>query len=94
MAHRRRSPDCNGRAVRPTDPACENGRVIVDCAIYVDGRREDATPSLTEALAEARRRGGFVWIGVQVGEARLVVFKSTTFPFLSAVPLMVKFPSP
>ena len=38
--------------------------MIVDCAIYVDGRREDGTPSLTEALAEARRRGGFVWIGV------------------------------
>jgi magnesium transporter len=36
---------------------------VVDCAIYVDGRRqEDVTPEA--ALDEAVRRGGFVWLGL------------------------------
>jgi magnesium transporter len=38
--------------------------MIVDCAIYVDGCREARAHSVDAALAEARRRGGFVWIGL------------------------------
>ena len=35
---------------------------VVDCAIYVDGRREEAGPE--EALRLAVERGGFVWLGL------------------------------
>jgi magnesium transporter len=38
--------------------------MIVDCAIYVDGRREGEVRTVDAALAEARRREGFVWIGL------------------------------
>jgi magnesium transporter len=35
---------------------------VVDCAIYVDGEREDASPE--EALRVATEKGGFVWLGL------------------------------
>ena len=38
--------------------------MIVDCAIYEDGRRTATTTSVEEALAGARDCGGFVWIGL------------------------------
>ncbi|MEV8451830.1 magnesium/cobalt transporter CorA [Streptomyces sp. NPDC052095] len=39
--------------------------VIVDCAIYRDGRRTDGPADLSEALAEARATGdAFLWIGL------------------------------
>jgi magnesium transporter len=38
--------------------------MIVDCAIYVDGRRQGELSTVDAALAEARRRDGFVWIGL------------------------------
>jgi magnesium transporter len=38
--------------------------VIVDCAIYVDGRRDDAPHRVDDALARARAQRGFVWIGL------------------------------
>ena len=38
--------------------------MIVDCAIYEDGRRTATTTSVEEALAGARECGGFVWIGL------------------------------
>jgi magnesium transporter len=38
---------------------------VIDCAIYVDGKRVPGTWSYAEALSEVRRTGtGFVWIGV------------------------------
>jgi len=38
---------------------------VVDCALYVDGRREPGALSYTEALAEAKKReNAFVWIGL------------------------------
>jgi magnesium transporter len=37
--------------------------VVVDCAVYVDGRRQ-APVSPDEALATAQARGGFVWLGL------------------------------
>ncbi|MGH3907114.1 MAG: magnesium and cobalt transport protein CorA [Pseudonocardiaceae bacterium] len=38
---------------------------VVDCAVYVDGRRLPGRFTHSEAMAEIRRRGvGFVWIGL------------------------------
>jgi magnesium transporter len=40
-------------------------RYVVDCAVYVDGKRLPGRWAHTDALAEVRRRGeGFVWIGL------------------------------
>ncbi|MFD8148739.1 magnesium/cobalt transporter CorA [Streptomyces sp. NPDC059708] len=40
-------------------------RVIVDCAMYRDGRRSEAPGDLSEALAQARSVGdAFLWIGM------------------------------
>ncbi|MFJ4281493.1 magnesium and cobalt transport protein CorA [Streptomyces massasporeus] len=38
--------------------------MIVDCAIYRDGRRAEGPGDLSDALGEARTAGGFVWIGL------------------------------
>ncbi|HET9380958.1 MAG TPA: magnesium/cobalt transporter CorA [Streptomyces sp.] len=38
--------------------------MIVDCAIYRDGRRTEGPGDLSDALADARDAGGFVWIGL------------------------------
>ncbi|MEV6125080.1 magnesium and cobalt transport protein CorA [Streptomyces sp. SID8352] len=38
--------------------------MIVDCAVYRDGRRTDGPADLSDALAAARAAGGFVWVGL------------------------------
>ncbi|MGW4566337.1 magnesium/cobalt transporter CorA [Streptomyces sp. NPDC004561] len=38
--------------------------MIVDCAIYRHGQRTEGPEDLSDALAEARAAGGFVWIGL------------------------------
>ncbi|WP_405738758.1 magnesium/cobalt transporter CorA [Streptomyces sp. NBC_00028] len=38
--------------------------MIVDCAVYRDGHRTEGPDDLSDALAEARAAGGFVWIGL------------------------------
>ncbi|WP_031226606.1 magnesium/cobalt transporter CorA [Streptomyces roseochromogenus] len=38
--------------------------MIVDCAIYRHGHRIEGPEDLSDALAEARAAGGFVWIGL------------------------------
>ncbi len=38
--------------------------VIVDCAVYRHGHRTEGPDDLSDALAEARAVGGFVWIGL------------------------------
>ncbi|MFB7722661.1 MULTISPECIES: magnesium and cobalt transport protein CorA [unclassified Nocardia] len=39
--------------------------VVIDCAVYVDGKRLTAHCTYDEALAEVRRRGeGYVWLGL------------------------------
>jgi magnesium transporter len=38
--------------------------VIVDCAVYADGRRSTTAISTEGALASARGSGGFAWIGL------------------------------
>ncbi|MFK4147783.1 magnesium/cobalt transporter CorA [Streptomyces sp. NPDC004065] len=38
--------------------------MIVDCAIYCEGHRADGPKDFSDALAEARAVGGFVWVGL------------------------------
>jgi magnesium transporter len=38
--------------------------VIVDCAIYRDGRRTEGPQDFSDALDDVRAGGGFVWIGL------------------------------
>ncbi|MFI1164170.1 magnesium/cobalt transporter CorA [Streptomyces sp. NPDC020801] len=38
--------------------------MIVDCAIYQDGHRSDGPKDFSDALADARAAGGFVWVGL------------------------------
>ncbi|CAL9407792.1 magnesium/cobalt transporter CorA [Streptomyces griseomycini] len=38
--------------------------MIVDCAIYREGHRSEGPEDFSDALAEARSAGGFVWIGL------------------------------
>ncbi|WP_020117746.1 magnesium/cobalt transporter CorA [Streptomyces canus] len=38
--------------------------MIVDCAIYREGHRSEGPEDLSDALDQARRAGGFVWIGL------------------------------
>lgn len=38
--------------------------MIVDNAIYVDGRREKEPPSLEDTSEACREKGGFAWIGI------------------------------
>jgi magnesium transporter len=45
----------------PTRPADVD--TVVDCAVYVDGVRQEPVPPL-DALRVATERGGFVWLGL------------------------------
>lgn len=38
--------------------------MIVDCAVYTDGVRQDGRPSLQEAWERSRADGSYVWIGL------------------------------
>ncbi|MGW5849591.1 magnesium and cobalt transport protein CorA [Streptomyces sp. NPDC055254] len=54
---------CRPRAGRPG--AGENARVIVDCAMYRNGRRSEGPEDFSDALELARASGdAFVWIGM------------------------------
>ncbi|SFT69992.1 magnesium transporter [Geodermatophilus amargosae] len=48
---------------RRTATRAAGADAIVDCAVYVDGRREPPIDP-GEALAAASERGGFVWLGL------------------------------
>ncbi|WP_433801916.1 magnesium and cobalt transport protein CorA [Actinomycetospora sp. CA-084318] len=46
---------------------------VVDCAIYVDGRRVEGRWNPRDAIAEVRSRGeGFVWIGLHEPDAEQI----------------------
>ena len=50
-------------------PAGPDRSAVVDCALYVDGRRQPGDWTYAEALAAARREEhGFVWIGLHQPE--------------------------
>ncbi len=49
------------------------GTGLVDCGVYLDGKRQDGElADYAAALASARQKGGFVWLGLhEPGEAEL-----------------------
>ncbi|MEV4760709.1 magnesium and cobalt transport protein CorA [Micromonospora sp. NPDC049559] len=51
-----------GPADEPADAT--TGNWVVDCAVYVDGRRRPGRPDPLRALATARGCRGFVWLGL------------------------------
>ena len=50
-------------APKPTPKRRAGEDVVVDCAVYVDGRRQPPVVA-KDALKEAKARGGFVWLGL------------------------------
>src|SRR5262245_58959430 len=51
--------DKAARAYRPRESP-----VIIDCAHYRDGRRQEAGPVSLEDAAARTKQGGFVWLGL------------------------------
>ena len=64
-------------AIRPdATPATH----VIDCAVYVDGKRLPGTWSHADAVAEVRRRReGFVWIGLFEPDERQIQGVADTF---------------
>jgi magnesium transporter len=62
--------------LRPQDPRVPHvplAAFVVDCAVYVDGRRLEGRWSHRDAIAEVRRREeGFVWIGLHEPDAEQI----------------------
>ncbi len=53
---------------------------VVDCAIYVDGRRQPGRWNHADALAEVRRRGaGYVWVGLRTPDVEQMTEVAETF---------------
>ncbi|MEV5763455.1 magnesium/cobalt transporter CorA [Micromonospora sp. NPDC052213] len=53
----------------PSAPAGPQRSAVVDCALYVDGRRQPGDWRFADALAAARREeNGFVWLGLHEPE--------------------------
>jgi magnesium transporter len=66
----------------PTTYEAPNGRsdAVVDCAVYVGGRRRPGRPHHADALAQARRRrDGFVWLGLHEPGAALMADVARVF---------------
>jgi magnesium transporter len=49
----------------PEPTEAELARCVIDCAIYVEGRRLPGQHDYRTALAEARAQGGFLWLGLR-----------------------------
>ncbi|MFC5142314.1 magnesium/cobalt transporter CorA [Actinomycetospora rhizophila] len=73
--------NAGARVIRPGRPRTPDPRVphvplaafVVDCAVYVDGKRLDGRWTHREAIAEVRRREeGFVWIGLHEPDAEQI----------------------
>jgi magnesium transporter len=62
--------------LRPQDPRVPHvplAAFVVDCAVYVDGRRLEGRWNHRDAIAEVRRREeGFVWIGLHEPDAEQI----------------------
>jgi magnesium transporter len=51
--------------MRPSLPRVrDDGGVIVDCAVYTDGKRRDGALPLVDALEASKEPNSFVWIGL------------------------------
>ncbi|GAA4887151.1 magnesium and cobalt transport protein CorA [Actinomycetospora straminea] len=73
--------NAGARVIRPGRPRTQDPRVphvplsafVVDCAVYVDGKRLDGHWNHRDAISEVRRRGeGFVWIGLHEPDAEQI----------------------
>ncbi len=61
-------------------PSVPTERAVVDCAVYIDGRREPGKYTHSAALAEVRRRGnGFVWLGLHEPDEQQMTSVARTF---------------
>ncbi|GAA4857461.1 magnesium/cobalt transporter CorA [Saccharopolyspora cebuensis] len=70
----------NGRARTPHRTQTPLSASVVDCAVYVDGRRLPGTWTHDEAVEEVRERGsGFVWIGLHEPTAAQINGIAETF---------------
>ncbi|MFG2103483.1 magnesium and cobalt transport protein CorA [Micromonospora echinaurantiaca] len=57
-----------------------NPDAVVDCAVYVNGRREPGRPHYADAYARARRgRNAFVWLGLHDPGAAVMAAVGRTF---------------
>jgi magnesium transporter len=64
----RQGPGAGPAPVRHDAPRSEESTdrpVIVDCALYTKGQRQQHVDEIEPALAEAERCDGFVWIGLR-----------------------------
>ncbi|MEV6928386.1 magnesium and cobalt transport protein CorA [Dactylosporangium sp. NPDC051485] len=57
----------------------DESSAIVDCALYIDGVRQPGPRHYAEALHAARRRNGFVWIGLKEPRATEMSAIAETF---------------
>ncbi|MEO3778911.1 magnesium and cobalt transport protein CorA [Micromonospora sp. B11E3] len=65
-------------AAAPARPA--NPDAVVDCAVYVDGRRRPGRPHYTDAYAQTRRRRrSFVWLGLHEPSPAVMAEVGRTF---------------
>ena len=71
---------------RPADPAAppaarrSNPDAVVDCAVYVNGRREPGRPHYADAYARSRRNlRSFVWLGLHDPGAAVMAAVGRTF---------------
>ncbi|NLE82366.1 MAG: magnesium and cobalt transport protein CorA [Rhodococcus sp.] len=73
----RRSGGDRSTTSMPASPAAE---AVVDCAVYVDGRRLAGKYTHEAAVAEVRERGeGFVWLGLLAPDEEQMAGVATTF---------------
>ncbi|MEV1146058.1 magnesium and cobalt transport protein CorA [Micromonospora sp. NPDC049799] len=62
------------------EPRRANPDAVVDCAVYVDGRREPGRPHYADAYARSRRsRNAFVWLGLHDPGAAVMAAVGRTF---------------
>ncbi|WP_280457765.1 MULTISPECIES: magnesium and cobalt transport protein CorA [Nocardia] len=54
-------------------------RAVVDCAVYVDGKRLPGRHTHQSALTAARAHGGFVWLGLHDPDATQMAEVADTF---------------
>ncbi|MFG3698693.1 magnesium and cobalt transport protein CorA [Micromonospora sp. NPDC047620] len=65
---------------REREPRRSNPDAVVDCAVYVDGRREPGRPHYADAYARSRRsRGAFVWLGLHEPDPAVMAAVGRTF---------------
>jgi len=68
LAHLLPLDDATGSRPVPPPPSpieAELATCVIDCAVYRDGLRQPGRRHFREALAEVRRDGGFVWLGLR-----------------------------